>query len=311
MSNMIAVIIVNFNGGELLGRCLKAVMSMDLVLQVLVVDNGSTDGSLQQIKQQFPHDNHLIIIENGANLGFSRANNIALRRVSHKCDLVLLLNPDCLVSPAALKRMCEFMAVHPEAGMAGCFIANPDGSEQRGCRRLLPTPWSSLKASFPFINKILRTSSGSFNLAGCPLPAEPVEVEAISGAFMMLRRSAIDEVGGLDENYFLHCEDLDWCKRFNLAGWKIYFVPDVKVVHYQGTCSRPRWLRVSWHKHCGMFRFCRKFYWGQYGFGVFTLLAAAIWLRFVVTVPVNLLAAWRDRENCLSGEAPAGDEHCH
>ena len=79
--------------------------------------------------------------------------------------------------------------------MAGCFIANPDGSEQRGCWRLLPTPWSSLKASFPFSNKILRTSSGFFNLAGCPLPAELVEVEAISGSFMMLRRSAIAEVG--------------------------------------------------------------------------------------------------------------------
>ncbi len=297
---MLSVIIVNFNAGNLLCQCLQAILAAPEVDQVIVSDNGSTDGSLQRVEALFSSDSRFLTIANGSNLGFARANNLALKKLSPQVEYVLFLNPDCLVPEATLKRMKDFMDLHSEVGMAGCFIANPDGSEQRGDRRRLPTPWNSLQEIFSLFNKISRPSSISFNLAGGPLPAEPVEVEAISGAFMLVRRSAVDDVGGLDENYFLHCEDLDWCKRFNLAGWKIYFVPDAKVLHHQGTCSRKRVLRVSWYKHCGMLRFYRKFYRDHYGFGLFILAAVVIWLRFVMTIPISLLASWRDRESCAS-----------
>ncbi|MEA3332525.1 MAG: glycosyltransferase family 2 protein [Pseudomonadota bacterium] len=294
---MLTIIIVNFNTGELLCHCLASVLSSQLELQLFLVDNGSSDGSLQQVQQQFGCDSRVTIIENGTNLGFARANNIVLRQLPSECTYVLLLNPDCLVPPGTLERMTIFMNSHSQVGIAGCFIANPDGSEQRGCRRLIPTPENSFSEFIPRFFGSPKPVAGSFNLAGGSLPPQPVEVEAISGSFMFVRRLALEIVGELDQGYFLHCEDLDWCKRFALAGWKIFFVPDVKVIHHQGTCSRSRYLRVSWHKHCGMLRFYRKFYRADYGFAVFVLAVVFIWLRFVMAISVAFLTSWLDREN--------------
>jgi GT2 family glycosyltransferase len=115
-----------------------------------------------------------------------------------------------------------------------------------------------------------------------PLPEKPVYKEAISGAFMLVRRSAMEDVGLMDEGYFLHCEDLDWCMRFRQKGWKILFVPDVEVIHAKGVCSHPRPVRVEWHKHKGMVRFYRKFFRHQYPFLLMWCVIGAVWLRFGV-----------------------------
>lgn len=299
---MIDVVIVNFNAGKLLGRCVAAVIGLPAVARVVVVDNASADGSIEALRRRFGHESKLTVIENRTNVGFSRANNIALEHLDPSSPYVLFLNPDCLVSGSVIDRLQRFMDHHPDAGMAGCLIANPDGSEQRGCRRRFPTPFNSLGALFPFLAALpfIPADSG-FNLAGGPLPVHPVEVEAISGSFMFVRRSAINLVGRLDEGYFLHCEDLDWCKRFILGGWKIYFVPEVKVIHYQGACSRRRPLRVSWHKHRGMLRFYGKFYREQYGFWLFLLVAAAVWGRFVMTIPGSIAKGCRHRAKSSPG----------
>ena len=123
-----------------------------------------------------------------------------------------------------------------------------------------------------------------FHLDKQPLPHAPIEVEAISGALMLVRREAINDVGPWDENYFLHCEDLDWCMRFKQKNWKIVFVPDAPVTHFQGTCSRARPFFVAWHKHKGMLRFYRKFFRHQYPRALMGLVTFAIWLRFGITV---------------------------
>jgi len=119
-----------------------------------------------------------------------------------------------------------------------------------------------------------------FYLHKKPLPSQPIEVEAISGACMLVKREAIEDVGQWDEGYFLHCEDLDWCMRFRQKGWKIMFVPDAKVAHDKGTCSRSRPIFVEWHKHKGMMRFYRKFFRHQYPGVLMWLVAAGVWLRF-------------------------------
>jgi GT2 family glycosyltransferase len=119
-----------------------------------------------------------------------------------------------------------------------------------------------------------------FHLHKQPFPDAPLEVEAISGALMLVRREAMADVGPLDEGYFLHCEDLDWCMRFRKKGWKILFVPDAPVVHYRGTCSRSRPIFVEWHKHKGMMRFYRKFFRHQYPGMLMWLVALGVWLRF-------------------------------
>jgi hypothetical protein len=126
-------------------------------------------------------------------------------------------------------------------------------------------------------------------LLGTPLPDRPVEVEAISGAFMLVRRSALEKVGPLDEGYFLHCEDLDWCMRFKQAGYQILFVPDVVVSHVKGGCSVNRPVFVEWHKHKGMIRFYRKFFRQRYPGVLMGLVFAAVWARFLVKAIVLTL----------------------
>jgi GT2 family glycosyltransferase len=121
-----------------------------------------------------------------------------------------------------------------------------------------------------------------FHLHKQPMPEQPIQVEAISGALMLVRREAMEDVGIWDEEYFLHCEDLDWCMRFRQKSWQILFVPGAKVFHQWGACSRARPVFVEWHKHRGMMRFYRKFFRQQYPGALMWLVAAGVWLRFGV-----------------------------
>ena len=243
---------------------MRSLMQSDCQIQVFVSDNGSSDNSLQLLREALPNEPRLKIVENRENLGFSKGNNRVLPLLPNS-EFVLFLNPDCLLQPDSISQMMQAMAQYPQAGLASCLIVNPDGSEQRGCRRQLPTPWQSLvqvlqlHRVFPN-SKLIR----SFNLTDTPLPTEPTSIEATSGAFMLVRRSALERVGPLDEGYFLHCEDIDWCARFSQAGFQVLFVPSVKITHYQGSCSKQRPIRVEWHKHRGMLRFYRKFYTQRY-----------------------------------------------
>jgi hypothetical protein len=172
----------------------------------------------------------------------------------------------------------------PQVGMSGPLIVNPDGSEQAGCRRDLPTPWRSFVRAFGLahLSRWWPQWFSDFSLNANPLPDRPVEVEAISGACMYVRREALEEVGLLDEGYFLHCEDLDWCMRFRERGWKILFVPDARVVHHKGTCSKSRPIRVEWHKHCGMVRFHNKFFRKRYPALVTAIVWVGTWLHFAL-----------------------------
>lgn len=258
------VVIVNFNAGERLRDCVMSVLQSDCNVKVYVSDNGSTDNSLNTLEHAAQSDPRLVIIRNGANLGFAKGNNRILPMLPQS-EFILFLNPDCLLQADTISQMSQILAAYPNAGLASCLIVNPDGTEQRGCRRQLPTPWQSMVQVLQ-LQKIFPNSPRfrSFNLTGNPLPAQPTVVEATSGAFMLVRTQAMAEVGPLDEGYFLHCEDIDWCARFTQAGYQVLFVPQVKIIHYQGSCSRQRPIRVEWHKHRGMLRFYRKFYAQRY-----------------------------------------------
>lgn len=274
----VAVAIVNFNGGQLVVDAVAAALASSLPIRVYLTDNGSTDGSLEALNSRFSGDPRVRITPNGANLGFAVATNQALGQAADE-EHLLLLNPDCLLAPDTLERLIPLFDQYPDTGMLGCLIRNPDGSEQRGCRRRLPTPLSGLLRAFGLPPKGM-ADQPTIDLHHQLLPAAPQFVEAISGAFMLVRREALTQVGGLDEGYFLHCEDLDWCRRFGDAGWKILFVPQVAVTHAQGTCSRNRPLRVEWHKHRGMVRYYRKFLRKIYPWPLHPLVWLGIWLRF-------------------------------
>lgn len=278
----LSAIIVNYNAGLLLTQCVQAALQQ--TEQVIVIDNASSDSSLLELEARFPADSHLQIVRLDSNAGFAAGCNIGLGTSTK--PYILFLNPDCILSTGSLQRMVQVLESDSHVGMVGGFLINPDGSEQGGGRRAIPTPWRAFVRAFGLYHlaRYWPQLFFDFHLDKQPLPQSPIEVEAISGALMLVRREAIDDVGSWDENYFLHCEDLDWCMRFKQKNWKIVFVPDAPVTHFQGTCSRARPFFVAWHKHKSMLRFYRKFFQHQYPRALMGLVTFAIWLRFGITV---------------------------
>lgn len=297
MSHSVSVIIVNYNGGPLLSECVRCALDSTVPVEVFVSDNASTDTSLIELRLALGGHPRLHILENPSNLGFARANNRALELSGH--EFILFLNPDCILAPDTLARMLALFDADADVGMAGCLIRNPDGSEQPGCRRSIPTPWRT----FVRLSGLGRLGDENprfenYLHIGKPLPDEPVRVEAISGAFMLVRREALRRVGPMDEGYFMHFEDLDWCLRFKQGGWKILFEPRVEVMHVGGVCSASRPMAVEYHKHRGMARFYRKFFGENNQLSLYLLILPAIWLRFllrIIRIPLGWLGVFKDR----------------
>ena len=277
---MISVVTVNFNAGPLLSRSVRAVLASTEPVEVIVVDKASTDGSLQALRAELAGEPTLRVIDQGSNTGFAVACNAGMRAAGG--EFILLLNPDCVVTPATLSTVRAALDADPGAGMAGCLLLNEDGTEQEGCRRSVPTPGRAFARAFGLsrLRRRAGAAGGDFVLSDQPLPSAPIAVDAISGAFMMVRRSAVDAVGPLDEAYFMHCEDLDWCMRFRQAGLRVLFVPGATAVHHKGTSSRARPVRVLWHMHRGMVRYYRKFFRGAYPAPFLWLVVAGVAVRF-------------------------------
>ncbi|MDO9268591.1 MAG: glycosyltransferase family 2 protein [Methylobacter sp.] len=276
MRVVISTIIVNYNAGELLRSCVDSLLNCPLEIEIIVIDNASRDGSLDAL-QGLPC---VRIIRNTTNVGFATACNIGARVAS--AQFLLFLNPDCSFKPGALAGLLDAMSEDQSVGMTGGFITNLDGTEQAGSRRAVPTPWRSFVRVFGlgrFSDRWPRLFF-DFHLHSQPLPDYPIEVEAISGACMMVKREAMQDVGEWDEGYFLHCEDLDWCMRFRQKGWKILFVPSAQIIHALGVCGRSRPVFVEWHKHKGMIRFYKKFFRHQYPGVLMGLVVVGVWLRF-------------------------------
>lgn len=273
------VVVVNYNAGGFLPACVASALAQG-ASSVIVVDNASADDSLALLEQACPDNSRIKILRNAANLGFAAACNIGIHASAQ--PFILFLNPDATLAPGALASMLEALAGTEQAGMAGGMLCNPDGSEQPGGRRVFPTPGRAFMRAFGFsrLAGLFPKLFPDFLLHEAPLPAEPVAVEAISGACMLVKRAAMEDVGLWDEGYFLHCEDLDWCMRFRQRGWQILFVSGATVIHQWGACSRARPVFVEWHKHRGMMRFYRKFFRQQYPGALMWLVAAGVWLRF-------------------------------
>jgi GT2 family glycosyltransferase len=289
MSCDISVIIVNYNAGRYLGLCVESILLSDAVAEIIVVDNASTDNSLASL----PESKYLCVIKNPVNVGFASGCNVGIQ--SATSDTLLFLNPDCAAQPEALSTMLSALYSDPAIGMVGGFLSNMDGTEQAGGRRAIPTPWRSFVRAFG-----LSRFSGrwprlffDFHLHNQPLPTRPIELEAISGACMMVKREAMSDVGEWDEGYFLHCEDLDLCMRFRQNGWKILFVPAAHITHALGVCGRSRPIFVEWHKHRGMMRFYYKFFRHHYPGLLMGLVAVGVWLRFSLVASSCLLTQLR------------------
>ena len=218
----LSVIIVNYNVKVFLEQALHSILKAleGISSEVFVVDNASRDGSVALIKKKFPD---IKLIENKKNVGFARANNQALQKAGG--NVVCLINPDTLVSEDTFRICLDYLKTHKDVGMVGCKILNPDGTLQLACRRSFPTPWVAF-SKVVGLNDLFPKSKlfGKYNLTYLD-PEKTTEVDAISGSFMMIQKRAIDDIGLLDETFFLYGEDLDWCYRMGQAGWKIVYLP--------------------------------------------------------------------------------------
>ena len=229
----LSIIIVNWNAGPYLSECLRSIKSGThrCTMEILVVDNASTDGSLEAGQKEFPE---ITFIQTGSNLGFAKANNIATRRSIGR--YICLINPDVVVGEGCLDRMCSYMDEHSSIGILGPKTLNPDLTAQFTCRRF-PSLWSSL----------CRAMALDVLFPDIPLFSDPLmrswthdtarRVGMLAGCFWMVRRETLEQVGLLDEGFFMYSEDLDYCKRCWLKGWPVVYFPEVTALHYGGVSS--------------------------------------------------------------------------
>jgi GT2 family glycosyltransferase len=289
VSPRISVIIVNYNAGLELSQCVQSVAETATDLEILVVDNDSGDQSIQQLHEEYHGEKKLTVLQNDKNLGFAVACNQGSRAAEG--ESFLYLNPDCIVEPETIPTLLHALQSKSDVGMVGGLILNHDGSEQRGCRRAIPTPWKSLVNSLGLkpLARFNQKLFSDFRLDSEPLPTESIAVDAISGACMLVSRQAFEDVGPMDEEYFLHCEDLDWCMRFGQRNWEILFVPQARLLHSKGSCSASRPVFVEWSKHRGMARFYRKFFADNSPWPMLWVVWLGIWLRFGLSLVKILL----------------------
>lgn len=226
LGTKLSIVIVNYNAGDFLLACLNSVQTAgeEIDLSVWVVDNDSLDSSLEEAKKRFPEFNY---IKNTENIGYGAANNIALKKVN--TEDILLLNPDTTVKASTLQYMLDYMKDNPDVGAASCKVEKSDGSIDWASHRGFPTPWASF-LYFVFKNDSL------YHLRKADMTRSH-EVDSISGAFFLTRKSVLEKVGLFDEDYFLYAEDIDLCYRIKQAGFKVMYVPVVQVFHYKGISS--------------------------------------------------------------------------
>lgn len=301
----VSIIIVNWKTPRLLAACLDS-LACDprrQEFEIVVVDNASADGSVEMLAERY---GQVKVIANCQNVGFSKACNQAIAIVSGR--YVLLLNPDTVVAADAVSTLADFMEANPGCGAVGPKVLNPDGTLQLACRRSFPDPM----AAFCRLTYLSRLFPGNRALARYNLtyadPDAVLEVDALSGACMMVRQEALARVGLLDEDIFMFGEDIDWCWRIKQAGWRVYYVPQAVVYHYHGAASRLRPVGATINLHKGMEVFYRKHLAGKYPLPFNLLVYSAIWARagifIVLRLAGKLLPGRRSQPSipALSGE---------
>lgn len=265
----VSVIMVSYHTGDVLYTAVASVLTQESLAELVLVDNGNPPDVMARMQQMSLTDPRIKVITGHGNVGFAAACNLGAQAASG--EYLLLLNPDCILSPYALTTLMQEMEALPNTMLAGAQMLNPDGSEQRGGRRKLLTPLSALGEVFG-VSKL--------NLNNMPMPEETHDVEAVSGACMCIRKIDYQEIGGLDEGYFLHVEDLDLCMRIARLGKRIICVPSVKIAHLLSTSGETRYEKIEKFKAQGFIRYFKKFYGEGMGWLYLPMLNAAIWTRY-------------------------------
>ena len=249
----ISAIVVNFNAGGFLELCIDRIRKSTPAVELIVVDNHSKDVSKVWALGCNGRQSEKYI-QNDRNLGFSAAVNIGASIASG--DVLVVINPDCLVWPHTIERLCRLLRDQQGVGLVGGLVFGIHGSEQAGCRRYDVTPIRSigkmLGKLFPLKNM------PSIDMTNEPIPRNSIDVDAVSGSFFAVRKSVYRELGGMDEDYFLHFEDLDFCRRVREGGYRVVFNPDVSVIHVGAVSSGVKSVEIAGYKHRSLKTYFRK-----------------------------------------------------
>jgi N-acetylglucosaminyl-diphospho-decaprenol L-rhamnosyltransferase len=278
-SPVLSVIVVSADSGPSLRDCVNSVLACTMPLELLLIDNASSDGIPQALERARENDPRLKVIYNRANLGFGPAVNRAAAQAHGQ--VFLILNPDCLLEQPALQGLLNVLNAEQKVGLVGAVVCDAKGVPDSASYRRDPIMQRALATLF-------NRGGEGVNVTG-EMPDHPVEAEAVSGAVMMMPRRVFEWLNGFDEKYFLHCEDLDMCRRVRDGGWRVLLAGDVRVLHGKGGSSRHRPVFVSYHKHRGMWRWFRKFDPAAHKPHLAAIVWLGIWAHFLLQIPRQLL----------------------
>ena len=280
-----SIALVSWNNREYLAQCLGSIFEEihDLKFEVVVADHGSTDGTLEYLAENYPD---VKVIANSKNLGVAKGNNQCIQNSAGK--YIYILNNDTIVNSESVMRMLDFLEENPESGAVGGNLLNPDGSLQSSfC--FFPT----LKEEFLIVSHLGKRLN-PFHPSYPSTWPEVREVDWMSSASMIVRREAIEEIGLIDDDYFVYSDETDWQYRLWKAGWKVYYLPEVSTIHFGGGSFEPGSIRFTL-VYRGRMLFARKHYSGLYGVIQRFMFAVAAVLREIVWGFLFILPGWRER----------------
>jgi N-acetylglucosaminyl-diphospho-decaprenol L-rhamnosyltransferase len=287
---VLEVVIVSYRCGPMLRQCLQSLREHSPArrLRINVVDNASGDGTADVVRREFP-DVRLIALDK--NVGFSAANNLVLRETT--AEYVLVLNPDTRLCGGTLDTLLHLMDANLRIGIAGCRLVQEDGTFDHAARRSFPTPASALGHFL----RVGRSEHAPASLSAYRAPdVGEGPVDAVNGAFMLMRRAMLDEIGLFDEGYWMYMEDLDLCYRAARAGWVTWYKPSVEAVHIKaGTSGHHRRLRLNYAFHYGMYRYYRRHLAAERSAPFNALVYVGIALKFLSSATASAAARARHR----------------
>ncbi|MDA3942687.1 MAG: glycosyltransferase family 2 protein [Bacteroidetes bacterium] len=282
----LSIVIVNYNVEHFLEQCLYSVRKAvkDMEAEIFVVDNNSVDGSLRMLREKFPE---VVLIDNKENLGFSKANNQAIRR--SEGEYVLLLNPDTVVEDDTFTKVISFMDSHPEAGGLGVKMVDGKGNFLPESKRGLPTPATAFYKIFGFASLFPRSKRFSKYHLGYLDKNQIHEVDVLAGAFMLMRKAVLDKTGLLDEAFFMYGEDIDLSYRITKAGYKNYYFPETRIIHYKGESTKKSSINYVFVFYNAMIIFARKHF-SQKRASTFTfLINIAVYFRAAIAIMARFI----------------------
>lgn len=314
----LSIIIVNYNTYALTKQTIDSVLEKKLPFEyeIMLVDNASMDDSMVKLQEDYAEiiqEGLLRITLNDANLGFAKANNIGIRKSTG--EYVLLLNSDTYVVEECLQKCMGYIEGHDSAqqllpeqdrehkiGALGCKVILPDGTLDHACKRGFPTP----KASLYYFLKLHRKDKIKYGLYDAlHLDEDEIgEVDCLMGAFMLMPRAVLDEVGLLDEDFFMYGEDIDLCYRIKEGGYKILYYPEASIIHYKGGSSKKRRTKVIYDFHNAMWIFYKKHYIKKYSLWINALVYTGIWAKYILVIGKNAMKS----SGTKSGQVTTGEQ---